>query len=71
MCLAGVSADTAGSIAEAFPGAKHQRCTVRFYRNALAKVPESKRSRVAAMISSVPAPNRLPRQSAQIRSTRD
>lgn len=67
MCLAG----TVGSIAEVFPGAKHQRCTVRFYRNALAKVPKSKRSQVSATISSVPAPNRLPWQSAQMRPTRD
>ena len=33
---AGVSAGMVGSIAEAFPEAKHQRCTVHFYRNALA-----------------------------------
>ena len=39
-----------GSIAEVFPGAKYLRCTVHFYRNALAKVPESKRSQVAAML---------------------
>lgn len=58
-------------IAEVLPEAKYQRCTVHFYRNALAKVPESKRSRVAAMISSVPAPKRLPRQLAQMRPTRD
>ena len=42
-----------GSIAEVFPGAKHQRCTVHFYRNALAKVPKSKRSRVAAMLKAI------------------
>ena len=32
------AAGMVGSIAEAFPGARHQRCTVHFYRNALAKV---------------------------------
>ena len=38
------AAGMVGSIAEAFPDAKYQRCTVHFYRNALAKVPKSKRS---------------------------
>ena len=33
------AAGMAGSIAEVFPKAKYQRCTVRFYRNVLAKVP--------------------------------
>lgn len=33
-----------GSLAEVFPGAKCQRCTVHFYRNVLAKVSKSKRS---------------------------
>ena len=42
------AAGVVGSIAEVFPGAKHQRRTVHFYRNALAKVPKSKRSQVAA-----------------------
>ena len=44
-----------GSIAEVFPGAKYQRCTVHFYRNALAKVPKSKRSQVAAMLKAIHA----------------
>ena len=42
-------------IAEVFPGAKYQRCTVHFYRNALAKVPKSKRSQVAAMLKAIHA----------------
>ena len=33
------AAGMVGSIAEVFPDAKYQRCTVHFYRNALAKVP--------------------------------
>ena len=37
-----------GAIAEVFPEAAYQRCTVHFYRNVLAKVPKSKRSQVAA-----------------------
>lgn len=31
-----------GSIAEAFPGTAHQRCTVHFYRNVLATVSKYK-----------------------------
>ena len=38
-----------------FPEAKYQRCTVHFYRNALAKVPKSRRSRVAAMLKAIHA----------------
>lgn len=44
-----------GSIAEVFPDAKYQRCTVRFYRNVLAKAPKSKRPRVAAMLKAIHA----------------
>ena len=44
------AAGMVGSIAEVFPNARHQHCTARFYRNALAKVPKSKRSQVAAML---------------------
>ena len=43
------AAGMVGSIAEVFPGAAYQRCTARFYRNVLARVPKSKRPRVAAM----------------------
>lgn len=49
------AAGMVGSIAEVFPGAKYQRCTVHFCRNALAKVPKSKRSQVAAMLKAVHA----------------
>ena len=44
-----------GSIAEVFPEAAYQRCTVHFYRNVLAKVPKSKRPKVAAMLKAVHA----------------
>lgn len=47
----GASCDNAacmvGSIAEVFPDARYQHCTVHFYRNALAKVPKSKRPQQA------------------------
>ena len=49
------AAGMAGSIAEVFPGARYQRCTVHFYRNALAKPPKSKRSQVAAMLKAIHA----------------
>ena len=49
------AAGMVGSIAEVFPGAAYQRCTVRFYRNVLAKVPKSKRPRVAAMLKAIHA----------------
>ena len=38
-----------------FPNARYQRCTVHFYRNALAKLPKSKRSQVAAMLKAIHA----------------
>lgn len=41
---AGVSAGTVSSIAEVFPKARYQRCTVHFCRNVLTEVPKSKRS---------------------------
>lgn len=49
------AAGMVGSIAEVLPGVRYQRCTVRFYRNALAKVPKSKRSRVASMLKAIHA----------------
>ena len=49
------AAGMVGSIAEVFPGAAYQRCTVHFYRNVLARVPKSKRPRVAAMLKAVHA----------------
>ena len=53
--VAGVSAGMVGSIAEVFPDAKYQRCTVHFYRNVLAKVPKSKRPQTAAMLKAIHA----------------
>lgn len=44
-----------GAIAEVFPEAAYQRCTVHFYRNVLAKVPKSRRAEVAAMPEAVHA----------------
>ena len=49
------AAGMVGSIAEVFPGARYQRCSVHFYRNALAKVPKSKRSQVATMLKAIHA----------------
>ena len=45
------AAGMVGSIAEVFPGAKYQRCTVHFYRSPLAKTP--KRPRGPAMLMTV------------------
>lgn len=47
------AAGMVGSIAEVLPKTRYQRRTVHFYRNALAKVPKSKRSRVAAMLKAI------------------
>ncbi len=55
MVVGDKAAGMVGSIAEVFPEAKYQRCTVHFYRNALAKVPKSKRSWVAAMLKAIHA----------------
>lgn len=44
-----------GAIAEVFPDAAYQRCTVRFYRNVLSKVPKSKRGQAAAMLKAIHA----------------
>ena len=49
------AAGMVGSVAEGFPGAAYERCTVHFYRNVLARVPKSKRPRVAAMLKAVHA----------------
>ena len=49
------AAGMVGSIAEVFPGAKYQRCTVHFYRNVLAKVPKSRRPQAAAMLKAIHA----------------
>ena len=49
------AAGMVGSVAEVFPDAAYQRCTVHFYRNVLAKVPKTKRAAVAAMLKAVHA----------------
>lgn len=49
------AAGMVGSIAEVFPEAAYQRCTVHFYRNVLAKVPKSRRAKAAAMLRAVHA----------------
>lgn len=49
------AAGMVGAIAEVFPGAAYQRCTVHFYRSVLARVPKSKRPRVAAMLKAIHA----------------
>ena len=49
------AAGMVGAIAEVFPEAAYQRCTVHFYRNVLARVPKSRRPRVAAMLKAIHA----------------
>lgn len=49
------AAGMVGSIAEVFPEAAYQRCTVHFYRNVLARVPKTRRPRVAAMLKAIHA----------------
>ena len=49
------AAGMVGSIAEVFPKAKFQRCTVHVYHNAPARAPKSKRSQVAAMLKAIHA----------------
>lgn len=43
------------AIAEVFPDAAYQRCTVRFYRNVLAKDPKTKRRQAGAMLKAIHA----------------
>lgn len=43
------------AIAEVFPDAAYQRCTVHFYRNVLAKVPKTKRRQAGAMLKAIHA----------------
>ena len=49
------AAGMVGSIAEVFPEAAYQRCTVHFYRNVLARAPKTRRPRVAAMLKAIHA----------------
>ena len=55
MFTGGKAAGMVGSIAEVFPEAACQRCTVRFCRNVLAGVPKTRRPRVAAMLKAIHA----------------
>lgn len=44
-----------GALAQVFPNARYQRCTVHFYRNVLSKVPQRKRGEVAAKLKAIHA----------------
>ena len=44
-----------GALDEVFPEAKHQRCTVHFYRSVFAKVPRQKRTKVTKMLKAIHA----------------
>lgn len=55
MFTGGKAAGMVGSIAEVFPEAACQRCSVRFCRNVLARVPKTGRPRVAAMLKAIHA----------------
>lgn len=49
------SAGMLGALAQVFPEAMYQRCTVHFYRNVLAKVPKRRRKQVAAQLKAIHA----------------
>ena len=49
------AASMVGTTDEVFPETAHQRCTVHFYRNALTRVPKSKRPMAAAMLKAIHA----------------
>ena len=53
------SAGMMGALAEVFPEAPCQRCTVHFHRNALSKVPARRRKRVAAQLKAIHAQESL------------
>ncbi len=59
------AASMVGALAEVFPGAAYQRCTVHFYRNVLAKAPRSKRK--VGPASSGPSTPRSPSRPARRR----
>lgn len=44
-----------GALEEVFPGARHQRCTVHFYRNVPGRVPVTRRKAVARMLKAIHA----------------
>lgn len=60
-----------GAIAEVFPDAACQRCTVHFYRSVLAKVPKSKRAQVAAMLKAIHAMESLEASTAKAQAVAD
>ena len=49
------AAGMVGPVAEVFPEAAYQRCTVHSCRNVLSKVPKSRRAKVAAMLKAIHA----------------
>jgi transposase-like protein len=49
------SAGMLGALAQVFPDAMYQRCTVHFHRNVLAKVPKRRRRQVAAQLKAIHA----------------
>lgn len=49
------AAGMVGALAEVFPEAAYQRCTVHFYRNVFSKVPKSKRRLVAGKLKAIHA----------------
>lgn len=55
MFIGDKAAGMVGALAEVFPEAAYQRCTVHFYRNALSKVPSSKKKAVAARLKAIHA----------------
>ena len=55
MFIGDKAAGMVGALAEVFPDAAYQRCTVHFYRNALSKVPSSKKKAVAARLKAIHA----------------
>ena len=55
MVVGDKAAGMVGSIAEVFPNARYQRCTVHFYRNALAKVPQIQAFPGATMLKTIHA----------------
>lgn len=44
-----------GAIAEIFPNAAYQRCTLHFYRNVMATAPKQKQRKMAAMLKAIHA----------------
>lgn len=44
-----------GALEEVFPGARYQRCTVHFYRNALGRIPVTKRKAAARVLKAIHA----------------